>query len=163
MRPVHLFRIVRHQALTRCGSDGMHNHPSQRRARHGALIRRAQERGGDGLFGDDAILQSIQHFVHEEWYFTTVSEEPQVDDELAVGFLVVIVCDAARVEPGNEALERLGSFGVESDGIVLGRCPSAAESGLEVSGVPCYEPMVDMKGALVIVVSDDDCGLRAVC
>ena len=162
MRPQRLLRIIHHQALTRSVSDGMHNHPSQRRARHRALVSRAQERGRYGLLGHDAVFQSVQHFVHEQWDLAAVREQPQVDDELAVGFLVVVVGDAARVEPGDEALECPGSLGVQSDGIVFRRCPPAAESGFEVSGVECHESVVDVEDAFVVVASDDDSGLRAV-
>lgn len=133
MRPQRLFRIIRHQPLTRRACNRMHNHPPQRRPRHGALVRRAQERGWNRLLGHDAVFQSIQHFVHEQWNFATVGEQPQVDYELAVGFLIVIVGDAARVEPGDEALECPGSFGVQSDGIIFCCCPSPAERGFEVA------------------------------
>jgi hypothetical protein len=77
---------------------------------HRPLVSRPQEICGNGLLSQDAFFQTAEHLVHQEWDLSTVGEQPQVYDELAGRFLVVIVvvCDAARVEPGDEPLEGLG-------------------------------------------------------
>lgn len=140
----------------------MHKHPPQRGSGHRALVGRSQESCGNSSLSHDAILQTIQHLVHQKWYLAAISKQPQVYDELAVRFLVIVVRDAARVEPGDEALESLGVLGVEPDCVVFCCCPSAAEGGLEVSGIESQEAAVDVESALVVAAPDDNGGLGAV-
>jgi hypothetical protein len=160
--PQHLPRIIRHQSFASCGSDGMHEHTPQRGSRRRPLVRRSQKSRGDGFLRQHAFFQTVEHLVHEQRDFSAVSEEPQVYDELASRFLVVVICNAARVEPGDEALEVFGVLGVESDRVVFCCGPSAAESCLEVSGVEGQEAVVDVEGTPVVAFPDYDCGLRTV-
>jgi hypothetical protein len=140
----------------------MHEHAPQRQSRHRPLVGHSQESRGNGFLSQDAFFQTVEHLVHQQRDPSAVSEKPQIYDELAGRFLVVVICDAARVEPGDEAFECFGVLSVESDRIVFCCGLSAAESCLEVSRVKGQEAVVDVQSTPFIAVPDDDCGLRAV-
>jgi hypothetical protein len=162
LRPQYLPRIIRHQSLASSSRNSMHEHTPQRRSMHRPLVSRPQEIRGNGLLSQDAFFQTVEHLVHQEWDLSAIGEQPQVYDESAGRFLLVIVCDAARVEPGDKSLESLGVLGVEFDRVVFCCGPSAAESCLNVSGIEGQETVVVVESTPVIAVSDYDCGLRAV-
>lgn len=115
---------------------------------------------------DDALVETVDHLVHQQRYIVTSRENPKLHEKHVVLVIVVLgylfLASFASVEPFDKALERIRLFAIEADNTAARFDNAAVEDMPEVSRVEGEEVSVDVESAAICLRADLDSDCVAV-